>query len=216
MNWSRIRDRLRFKRNKDPKEIKKKSFLYEAGETLIIAFVLAMILRTFVVQAFYIPSSSMEDTLLINDMLLANKFIFYFTEPVKGDIVIFRNQEEVPSDSGKDFLIKRVIGGPGDRLQIKSGEIFLNGTRQDEPYIKEKCQYDWIGDIHATRDPTSRYPVLTGNDGEIQIPPDHYFVMGDNRNNSRDSRWFGFLPRKDIIGKALFRYWPLMRIGLIH
>lgn len=216
MNWTRIRDRLRFKRSKDPKEIKKKSFLYEAGETLVIAFVLAMILRTFVVQAFYIPSSSMEDTLLINDMLLANKFIYYFVEPVRGDIVIFRNQENAPQDSGKDFIIKRVVGGPGDRLQIKNGELYVNGQRLDEPYIKEKCQHDWIRDIHASRDPRNGYPLLTGSADEITVPPDHYFVMGDNRNNSRDSRWFGFLPRKDIVGRAMFRYWPLPRIGLIR
>ena len=203
MDMRKLKERLGFRAKvQDPKSVKKQSFIYEAGETLLVAFVLAMILRTFVVQAFYIPSSSMEDTLLINDMLLANKFIYYFTDPKRGDIVIFRNQEGGQPGADKEYIIKRVIGTPGDRLKIKDGEVYVNDAKIEEPYIKEKCRYDIV--------------LMPTQALEATVPADSVFVMGDNRNNSRDSRFFGFLPRPAIVGKALVRYWPLTRLGPVY
>ncbi len=212
---NKIKERLSFKKSKELKSIKKKSFIYEAGETLIIAFILAMILRTFVVQAFYIPSSSMENTFLINDMLLANKVIYCFKSPVRKDIVIFRNVEEKGIKAGKEFLIKRVIGVPGDKISLKNGEIYLNDKKQNEKYIKEKCNSDIILHKLISKNPETGKMELSTLKNEITVPDNRYFVMGDNRNNSRDSRYFGFLPEKNVIGRAMFRYWPLNRIGIL-
>ena len=192
-----------------------KSFIRETAETLVIAFVLAMILRTFVVQAFYIPSSSMENTLLINDMLLANKFIYFFKDPVRQEIVIFKSIEKDAKKTGKIYIIKRVIGMPGDKIQIKDGHVYINDKKLSEPYIKELCAQDFISNIDIKLSLTGQ-PYMDGSSKPLVIPKGHYFVMGDNRNNSRDSRYFGFLPRKQIIGRAMFRYWPPSRIGLIR
>lgn len=203
MNLHRLKERLGFRTKvQDPKAVKKKSFIYEAGETLLVAFVLAMILRTFVVQAFYIPSSSMEDTLLIDDMLLANKFIYFFQNPKRGDIVIFRNIEGDATVRGKEYIIKRVVAVENDRIALKGGELHVNGAPVAEPYIKEKCRHDFI--------------LVRTQANETVVPPGHVFVMGDNRNNSRDSRFFGFLPRTAIVGKALVRYWPILRVGPVY
>ena len=171
--------------------------LKEYAEALIVALILAFFIRSFVVQAFKIPSGSMLQTLLIGDHLLVTKFAYGvkipFTNtmvierdgPAHGDIIVF----EFPEDPSKDF-IKRVIATPGDTVEIKDGRVFVNDQLLNEDYILEKTKSD--------------YPKST-------VPKGTIFVMGDNRNNSEDSRFadVGFVPFDLIKGKAMVVFWPL-------
>ena len=173
--------------------------LLEYLEALAVALVLAFVIRTFVVQAFKIPSGSMLDTLLIGDHLLVNKFLYGtripFTdkvilpieEPADGDVIVF----EFPEDTSKDF-IKRIIGAPGDVLEMKDKVVYRNGQKLDEPYVKHTDP-----NIQARRD----------NFGPITVPPGKYFAMGDNRDESYDSRFWGFVDKDKIRGKAWVIYW---------
>ncbi|NCD25393.1 MAG: signal peptidase I [Deltaproteobacteria bacterium] len=175
--------------------------LKEYAEALIVAFVLAFFIRSFVVQAFKIPSGSMLQTLQIGDHLLVTKFAYGvkipFTDimvvkrqgPERGDIIVF----EFPEDPSKDF-IKRVIGVPGDVIEIKDKQVFLNGVLQNESYIQHT---DTANNATMRRD----------NFGPVMVPEDKYFVMGDNRDESYDSRFWGFVDREKIEGKALILYW---------
>jgi len=184
----------------------KKSTIREYFEAIVTAVILALFVRTWVVQAFKIPTGSMENNLLIGDHLLVNKFVFGpeprgFERAVlpvrdirRGDIVVFK----YPDEPERDF-IKRVIGLPGDTLELRSKKIYINGQPLDEPYVH------YIDATHAASEVTSfdvreRY-------GPVNVPPDQYFVMGDNRDNSQDSRYWGFLPRHYVKGKALLIYW---------
>ena len=181
-----------------------KSTVREYFEAIVTAVILALFVRTFVVQAFKIPTGSMENNLLIGDHLLVNKFIFGPSSaekavlPVRdirrGDIVVFK----YPDEPERDF-IKRVIGLPGETLELRNKKMFINGQALDEPYVH------YIDATHAASEVTSfdvreRY-------GPVIVPDGQYFVMGDNRDNSQDSRYWGFLPRHYIKGKALMIYW---------
>ena len=183
--------------------IKKKSVWREYGEAAAIAVLLALFIRTFVVQAFKIPSGSMEPTLLIGDHIFVNKFIYGIKipflqktlipikNPSRGDIIVFI----FPKDESKDF-IKRLIGLPGERIEIKGGEIFIDGKRLDDPYGDYGDSFeDW-----SNPGKTCLFCTAT-------VPEGHYFVMGDNRNNSEDSRYWGFVPADSIKGKAFIVYW---------
>ncbi|TAK09421.1 MAG: signal peptidase I [Candidatus Manganitrophaceae bacterium] len=185
-----------------PEENKIKSTIREYAETLIIAIILALVIRTFVVQAFKIPSGSMIPTLNIGDHILVNKFIYGvrlpFTdvtlipirEPHRGDIIVFR----FPKDESKDF-IKRVVGLPGDTIEVKNKEVYLNGQKQDEPFA-----------IHEDSNPAHTIPERD-NFGPVSVPKDAYFVMGDNRDHSLDSRFWGFVDFSKIKGQAFIIYW---------
>ena len=153
--------------------------------SIVIAVVLAMIIRTFVVELYLVDGPSMRPTLQHAQRLVVNKFIYHFRAPEKGEVLIFR----YPKDPSRDF-IKRVIAVPGDTIEIKDGNVFVNGELQNEDYILSKCRGD--------------YPKST-------IPEGHIFVMGDNRNNSEDSRFpdVGFEPFDLIKGKAMLVFWPL-------
>jgi signal peptidase I len=187
----------------------KKSTVREYFESIIIAVILALFIRTFVVQAFKIPTGSMENNLLIGDHLLVNKFSFGPTAsplertllPVRtikrGDVIVFKYPEE-PS---RDF-IKRVIGLPGETLELRDKKVSINGQPLDEPYVHF---LEPPGTSPEFREVTS-YDVRERY-GPVTIPPNQYFVMGDNRDNSQDSRYWGFLPRDNIKGKALVIYW---------
>jgi signal peptidase I len=178
--------------------IKKKSTLREYAEAAAIAILLALFIRAFVVQAFKIPSGSMEPTLLVGDHILVNKFIYGIkipylqstlipiSDPDRGDIIVFI----YPEDQSKDF-IKRVIGLPGDRIQIQGKAIFVNGQPFDDKYghYDEKA-----GNTHRSY-------------GPVVVPKDHYFVMGDNRDHSLDSRFWGFVRSTAVKGKAFIIYW---------
>lgn len=184
-------------------EQKKKSVIREYTEAIVIAILLALFIRTFVIQAFKIPSGSMLPTLQIGDHLLVNKFIYGvripFTgtvlvpikDPKHGDIIVFR----FPRDRSIDY-IKRVVGIPGDKVEIRDKELFINDRQIDAPYA------------HFTS--TTVLPASVSpkdNLGPFVLPAGNYFVMGDNRDNSSDSRFWGFVEQTDILGKAMIIYW---------
>jgi signal peptidase I len=188
----------------------KKSTAREYFESIVIAVILALFIRTFVVQAFKIPTGSMENNLLIGDHLLVNKFVFGPTasrlegvllpiDPIeRGEVVVFKYPEEPERD-----FIKRVIGLPGETIELRNKRVFVNGQPLDEPYVHflEPPDDSQPGDEdHTDFDVRRRY-------GPVRVPANHYFVMGDNRDNSQDSRYWGFLPRDYIKGRALMVYW---------
>jgi signal peptidase I len=158
--------------------------------------VLALLFRTFVVQAFWIPSGSMLPTLQVGDRVLVAKFWNWFATPSRGTIYVFK----YPEDRKRDF-IKRIIAVPGDTVDIKTGVVYVNGSPVDEPYVVKKDQY--------TLRPNEFYPEVP-----FIVPPDRYFALGDNRPSSQDGRFWGYVPAHDIHGPAFFRYWPLTRIGI--
>jgi signal peptidase I len=187
----------------------KKSTLREYFESIVIAVILALFIRTFVVQAFKIPTGSMENNLLIGDHLLVNKFVFGPTEsrlerallPVtdikRGDVIVFK----YPEEPDRDF-IKRVIGLPGETLEVRDKKVYINGRPLDEPYTHFLQPVTAPSETHEVTsfDVRDRY-------GPVTVPPNQFFMMGDNRDNSQDSRYWGFLPRENIKGKALVIYW---------
>ncbi len=222
----------------------------EWSETVFSAVLLAAVLMYFVIQAFKIPSGSMENTLLIGDHLFVNKFIYGLQIPLtdkrvmplrpieRGDIIVFRFPDEDPnaqhcggSQDGKDF-IKRVIGLPGDVIAVKNGQLYVNGkARTNEPYAQfldgpnrqpqsllaqsltpQKYQELW----QTHRLDFVLQDVQRDYFGPVTVPPGDYFAMGDNRDRSCDSRYWGPVEKKDIKGKAWFLYWPPSRVGLIH
>jgi signal peptidase I len=190
-------------------------FLGEVPGLVLMAFVLALVIRTFLFQAFFIPSPSMEPTLQEGDRVLVNKIPYYFHDPRRGDIIVFENPNPtVTADRGlvggffhwlfqglgfqqptdEDF-IKRVIGLPGDVVEGKNGSVFVNGKKLVEPYLTQKTQ---------------PFDAKT-------VPAGKLFVMGDNRGNSLDSRFgLGYVPIDKVIGEAFIKIWPPSRFGLLH
>jgi signal peptidase I len=186
-----------------------------------ITILLLLFGTTTLVQAFVIPTGSMEDTLLIGDHLLVDKlayapsgsfskYILPYENPKDGDIIVFR----YPVDITQTF-VKRVVGVPGDHLKIIEQQVYRNGQKLTEPYVVHKATY---GDSFRDNFPNSEAnfseldrgrEMLASNvvNGEVVVPPDSYFAMGDNRDNSLDSRYWGFVPRGNIIGKPLIIYW---------
>lgn len=186
---------------------KLKSKVHEYAEAIIIAILIAVVVRTFVVQAFKIPSRSMVPTLLVGDHILVNKFIYGvkvpflrktiipITHPQRGDIVVFI----YPNDRSKDY-IKRVIGVSGDKIEIKNKIIFINGKQYSDAYGIYSDNVIYPGSMQP-RD----------NFGPVTVPPESLFVMGDNRDESADSRFWGFVDLKDVEGKAFIIYWSWNR-----
>jgi len=167
-------------------------WLPELIKTIALAGVLAFGIRTFVAEARYIPSGSMEPTLQIDDHLMIEKISYRFHEPERGDIVVFNPTETLKAENYRQAFIKRIIGLPGETVEVKGGKVYINGQVISEDYIKELPKYDY---------------------GPQVVPDDQYLVLGDNRNNSYDSHIWGFVPRENFIGKAFVRFWPLNRIG---
>lgn len=181
---------------------------------LVVAFALVFLfIRPYVVEAFYIPSESMTPTLEVGDRVLVNKFIYRFTEPDRGDVIVFKSPEGVNNLVGENpvarfigwlrgnrderqDLIKRVVALPGDTVAIRNGNLFVNGERQNEPYLNDE------------------FPDLSFFE-QTTIPQGKVFVMGDNRMNSRDSRFIGPIPKENIEGEAFLRFWPPSRIGTL-
>ena len=184
-------------------EKKSKSTFREYAEAIVVALVLALLIRTFVVQAFKIPSGSMEPTLEIGDHILVNKFIYgikipfthlsfgAWTQPKRGEVIVFI----YPLEPEKDF-IKRVIGVPGDTVRIVNKKLYINGAEAQDPHAVYKEDPVLPGDAQK-RD----------NFGPITVPSGKIFVLGDNRDRSLDSRFWGFVPLEDVKGKAFIIYW---------
>lgn len=172
--------------------VRKKSVIREYAEAILIAVLLALLIRTFVVQAFKIPSGSMITTLQVGDHILVNKFIYRFRDPERGDIIVFK----YPVDESRDF-IKRIVAVGGEEIYIKGRDVYIN------------CQPPKAG-CQPLDEPFAYYDsrmLGTETFGPVHIPPGAYFVMGDNRNNSQDSRFWGFVRREKIKGKAFIIYW---------
>jgi len=184
--------------------IKKKSTIREYAEAAVIAVLLALFIRTFVVQAFKIPSGSMEPTLMVGDHILVNKFIYGvkipfirktlipISSPKRNDVIVFI----YPVDKSKDF-IKRVIGLPGEKIEIIGRKIYINGTLLDDKY----------GFYSSQEEARIGKPLRPYRFGPVIVPEGHVFVMGDNRDHSYDSRFWGFVPIDSIKGKAFIIYW---------
>ena len=184
-------------------ETRKKSIIWEYAESIIIALALALVIRAFVVQAFKIPSGSMEPTLEIGDHLLVNKFIygikipftsiklFPLKSPQRGDVIVFI----YPPEPDKDF-IKRVIGVGGDTVSMVNKKLYINGVEIPDPHAVYRENTILLGDVQKL-----------DNFGPVTVPEGNLFVMGDNRDHSFDSRFWGFVPLKDVLGKAFGIYW---------
>ena len=162
---------------------------------LLISFVLVFgFVRPVVAAPFHIPTESMVPTLKVHDRLLVNKLAYDLNDPERGDIALFENQQ-----GGKDPLIKRVVGLPGETLELRDGKVYVDGDPLEEPYLE--------------RDPCKPGYPKTCSFGPVTVPRNHYFMMGDNRTNSLDSRFFGPVPEEDVVGEALVRFWPVSRAG---
>ena len=210
------------KQNRAP--INKKSTFREYAEAFAIAILLALFIRTFIIQAFKIPSGSMKPTLLIGDHLLVNKFIYgiripffdkyiiHFKKPDRGDVIVFK----WPKDESKDF-IKRVIGIEGDNIELRKDILYINGKKIKKEYIGEynadAVEYlEFIGERkHSLLDIPSQHTDY----GPKIVPENFVFVMGDNRDNSQDSRYWGYVPLNKIKGKALIIYWSWAKLEKI-
>ncbi len=188
--------------------VRKKSVIRDWAESIIIAFLLALVIRAFLVQAFKIPTGSMRMTLIEGDLILVNKFIYGakipFTNlrlpavkvPKRGDVIVFI----YPEDKKKDF-IKRLVGLPGDVIEIKGGSIYINGKPAPEKIFNQIYYYN-RGQLG-----------LAGE--KLVVPSDSYFVLGDNSATSQDSRYWGFVPKNNLLGQAMVIYWPPQRIRVI-
>ncbi|RAP29824.1 signal peptidase I [Candidatus Marinamargulisbacteria bacterium SCGC AG-414-C22] len=179
---------------KDLKLISKwKYVVVETVETLLFALFFALLITRFVIQVSVVPTGSMIPTMLggvpnhPNERLLVNKFIYRFVSPKRGDIVVFKS----PHQDGKDY-VKRCVGLPGETIALRNGKVFVN----DKELVLVGVDVQFDG---------SYFDVVT-------IPDDHYFMLGDNRGSSQDSRYWGFVPQRDLVGKALFTIWPLNRM----
>ncbi|HPP66962.1 MAG TPA: signal peptidase I [bacterium] len=181
-------------------EISKKSRRKKEIMSWVWAIVAVLILRQFFIQAFVIPSESMKPTLKIHDRLLANKIIYKIRQPHRWEVIIFRYPE-----NPKVYFVKRLVGLPGETLEIKNGHVYINQVVMEYPdYITTPLYY--YNDEDA----------IFGVHGSIMIPENAFYALGDNSINSKDSRYWGFIPSKNLVGKALFIYWPPWRMGIIR
>lgn len=195
------------------------STLRELPLLIVVALAIALVIKVFLFQAFYIPSASMENTLMVNDRILVSKFAYDFSTPQPGQIVVFvppSLASELPppptglaglfntvkSDLGlpsaTDNYIKRVIAVGGDTVEIRHATLYVNGNSIDEPYL----------------DADARKPTSMLNYGPYTVPAQHLFVMGDNRGDSQDSRYFGAIPESSVVGQAVVRIWPFTRLRI--
>jgi signal peptidase I len=185
-----------------------KSVIRDWIESIIVAFLLAMVIRTFVIQAFKIPTGSMRPTLLEGDLILVNKFIYgakvpfinlslpAVRQPKRGDVIVFI----YPEDHKKDF-IKRLVGLPGETVEIKNGTVYIDEKPLLDPLFSQRYYYNRGN---------------SASEGQkLVVPKDDFFVLGDNSASSRDSRYWGFVPGENILGKAIVIYWPPQRIRII-
>ena len=173
-----------------------KSFWKETKKFILWILSIFALFFAFVVQGFYIPTNSMLPTIQLDDRVYVAKY--FFTTPSRGTICVF----QYPEDESRDF-IQRIIAIPGDTVDIKDGIVYINGSPTDEPYVVNKGNFPLR--------PNGFFVKLP-----FTVPKNHYFTLGDNRMNSMDGRYWGFLPEQNIRGPAFFRYWPLTRMGLLR
>ena len=173
-------------------------FARKYGVSIIMAVAIAVVIRGLLLGVFKIPTGSMRQTLLEGDRIIVNKLIYRFHEPRTGDVVVFK----YPEDPKRDF-IKRLIGRPGDHVAIREGRVYVNGRALEQPEIFQRNYYYNMGTYGAEGQ-------------EIEVPPDSYFMLGDNSGSSRDSRYWGFVPRRNLVGKALVIFWPPYRVRAVH
>ncbi len=175
---------------------KRRRAIIEWGVILVVALLAALLLRTFVIQPYYIPSASMEPTLKVGDKVLVNKLSYDLHSIHRGDVIVFKKPPDDTTPGIKD-LIKRVIGLPGETIAGKDGQIYINGKLLNEPWLPRVDQN------------------TTSTFAPVQIPAGEYFVMGDNRGDSSDSRVFGPIAKSLVVGRAFIKVWPPSRIGTL-
>ena len=173
---------------KRTKKRRKKPFIWEALEVIVIAVVMAIVLKAFIVEMYWVPSESMVPTIMVKDHVVVTKFNYWLREPERGEIVVF----ESPVEKNKN-LIKRLIGVPGDTIEFKDNVLYINGEQVQEDYLSDE--------------------VFTADYGPIIVPEEMYFMCGDNRQRSYDSRSWGFVSKEQIIGKGVAIYWPIKHYG---
>jgi len=172
--------------------------LFEVLETLVLTIVIFLLIQNFVAQPYQVEQQSMEHTLEPGQYVLVDKLTPRFNDYQRGDIIVFNPPGASASDPTQVPFIKRIIGLPGDRIDFRNGDVYVNGVQLDEPYV-----YDG-------------QPTQAGAEGStVVVPAGSYFCLGDHREDSTDSRVFGFVPRSDIIGRAWLRYWPITDLGIL-
>jgi len=191
------------------------NFTREILETVIVVLVLVILIRNFLGEPRWIPTASMKPTLIEGDRLIIEKVSTRFSKPQRGDIIVFYPPfEKLEQSTWAKFTrligyfnsdtayIKRIVGVQGDTIDIKDGEgVYINGKLLNEPYKREFNKIGCAPGMYCE---------------SVKVPEGHYFMMGDNRSNSQDSRFWGFLPEDRVIGKAYFRFWPINRIGVLE
>ena len=205
-------------------------WMWEWTKSIFIALLLFLFVRTFMIEAFQIPTASMENTLLVGDFLLVNKMVYgaeipgthlqfpAFDQPSRGEVVVFGPPPSANQPPGTNY-VKRIVGVGGDTLAMSRGRLFVNGAEIEEPYVKSTRRF---GDVpnssfawqreHLVDHPVRRpYRPTRDNWGPLEVPTDHFFVLGDNRSNSEDSRYWGFVPRAAIRGRPMIVYYSYDR-----
>ncbi len=205
-------------------------WMWEWTKSIFIALLLFVFVRTFMVEAFQIPTASMENTLLVGDFLLVNKMVYgaeipgtglqlpAFDSPSRGEVVVFEPPPSAGQPPGTNY-VKRIVGVPGDTLEMRGARLYVNGMQVDEPYAKASRRFGdvpsshfaWQRDYLVNRRRRRPYRPTRDNWGPIAVPEDHYFVLGDNRSNSEDSRYWGFVPRESIKGRPMIVYYSYDR-----
>ncbi|MBW4611244.1 MAG: signal peptidase I [Hassallia sp. WJT32-NPBG1] len=188
------------------------SWIAELGRTVVLSIILALGIRTFVAEARWIPSGSMEPTLHGSenqweaDKIIVDKLKYKFSDPRRGDIVVFSPTEELQKEQYQDAFIKRIIGLPGEKVELRDGKVYINNkVLQETNYLSK--------DFRTEKEVCTSGPQPPFLSKPVTIPPNSYLVLGDNRTQSYDGRCWGVVPRGNIIGRAVLRFWPLNHIG---
>ncbi len=205
------------------KKLKEESFLkyviVESVETIIVALALALIIRKYIIMTSVVPTGSMIPSLKVKDRLFVNKFIYRFVTPERGDIVVFKS----PYKDRKDY-VKRCIGLPGDRVKYKKARVYINGDLLVLPGVTIMPERMELTEEARTSLTNAEYQIYLNTEykqslmefDEVVVPENSYYMLGDNRANSADSRFWGFVPKKDLLGKAIFTFWPLNRMRILR
>jgi len=175
---------------------KKKPFWRDALEVLLLALILAFVMRTFVIENFWVPSRSMVPTIQVNDRVLVTKFSYLFSEPERGDIVVFEPPKAANAKEGEKYYIKRLIALPNETVEYRAGILYIDGMAIEEPYL----------DVEE----------FTDDFGPYVVPEGCYFFCGDNRDNSYDSRAWGSVEEDALVGKGQLIWWPFDRMGGLY